>query len=186
MIFVEGTGRRLSVSGIITSLRYINVATLLRCSLSERRKAAMGLANGLKRWWSDQTAVRSFYALGPEEREALARDTGVSEGTLECIVARGSQAGAELPCILRTLSLDPARIARQHPELLRNMSITCSTCDAVKECRRDLQHGDASRTFKRFCPNAQDIDALENERWERRERLIERAVSQRSSRPRPA
>jgi hypothetical protein len=36
-IFVEGTGRRFSVSSITTSLCYINVATLLRCSLSGRR-----------------------------------------------------------------------------------------------------------------------------------------------------
>ena len=136
----------------------------------------MGILGSLRQWWSDHVAERAFYALNSQARGALARDNGLSEGDLERILARGSRGGQELPCLLRALTLDPAEIERRHPTLMRDMSITCSTCDAVKQCRRDLADGSASRAFKQYCPNAQEIDLLDRERWERRDKLIQEAI----------
>jgi hypothetical protein len=140
----------------------------------------MGLASGLRQWWSDRQAERDFYALSADERAALARDIGVSEQTLGHFIACGSEAGMELHRLLQALSLDPAQVKRQHATLLRSMSMTCATCAAVRECRRDLDAGCASRTFSSYCPNAREINALDQERWQNREMLISRAGRRRT------
>lgn len=112
----------------------------------------MSILGSLRQWWFDQEAERAFYALSSEEPETLARDNGFSEGDLERILVRGSRGGQELPCLLQALTLDPAVIERRRPTLMRDMSITCSTCDAVKQCRRglatDLRHAPSSSTAR--------------------------------------
>jgi len=140
----------------------------------------MGMVGNLRQWWSDRRAERAFWTLSSDERAALARDIGVSEQTLGHLITRGSQAGPELPRLLQALSLDPAQVKRQHATLLRSMSMTCSTCAAVRECRRDLDAGCASRTFRSYCPNAREIEGLDQERWQNREMLISRAGRRRA------
>jgi hypothetical protein len=120
----------------------------------------MDVAAKLRQWQRDWAAARSFERLGAGERDALARDLGLPEDTLDRIVSRGSGAGAELGRLLEALDLDPDHIGRAEPDVMRDMQITCSLCADVKECRSDLNRGIAGQTFQRYCPNAQTLAAL--------------------------
>jgi hypothetical protein len=120
----------------------------------------MDVAARLRQWQADWAAARKFDRLGADERDALARDLGLPEDTLERMVSRGSGAGAELPRLLHALDLDADQIGRAEPDVLRDLQVTCSQCADVKECRRDLDRGVAGQTFQRYCPNAQTLTAL--------------------------
>ncbi len=120
----------------------------------------MRLMEAFGQWRSDWSAQREFLALDRAEREALARDVGVAEDRLERALARGSRAGEELPRLLHALSLDRDVILRRHCGVLRDMQAVCSECPVVRSCRRRLDLGQASETYRAYCPNAETIDAL--------------------------
>ena len=124
----------------------------------------MGLAATIRQWRLNRVRTHEFDALGPDQREALARDIGVPEDVVARLVARGAQGDAELPRLMRALSLDPDRIRLEQPALMRDMSVTCSECAVVARCRRDLDCGQASLTYCGHCPNAETLRELRRER----------------------
>jgi hypothetical protein len=124
----------------------------------------MGLVATMRQWRSNRTLAHELDALGPDQREALARDIGVPEDVVVRLVARGAQAGAELPRLMGVLALDPERIRHERAALMRDMSVTCSECAAVARCRRDLGRGQASLTYRGYCPNAETLRELRGER----------------------
>jgi hypothetical protein len=127
-------------------------------------EVAVGLAATIRQWRSNRARANEFYALGPEQREAVARDIGVPEDVVARLVARGAQAGAELPRLMEALLLDPNWIGHWQAALMRDMSLTCSQCAVVARCRRDLDHGQASLTYRGYCPNAETLRELRGER----------------------
>ena len=124
----------------------------------------MGLAATIRQWRLNRVRTHEFDALESDQREALARDIGVPEDVVARLVARGAQGSAELPRLMRTLSLDPERIRLEQPALMRDMSVTCSECAVVARCRRDLDLGQVSLTYRGYCPNAETLRELRGER----------------------
>jgi hypothetical protein len=120
----------------------------------------MGVASAIERWRNDRAAARAYEKLGVEEREALARDLGLSEERLGRVVARGSRAGEELTRLLDAVDLDMGDIGRHDPDLLRDLQVTCSTCSVVKGCRRDLDAGVGHLVYQSYCPNAETVAEL--------------------------
>jgi hypothetical protein len=92
------------------------------------------------------------------------------------LVARGLHASRELPRLLRAIGIDPAVIGHKHPDLLRTMSLTCSTCCAKQVCQGDLKAGTARQRFGRYCLNAREINILDAELWKSREKAIQSAI----------
>ena len=124
----------------------------------------MGLTATIRQWRSNRARAREFDTLEPDQRETLARDIGVPEDVVVRLVARGAQGGAELPRLMRTLSLDPESIRHEQPALMRDMSVTCSECAVSARCRRDLECAQASLTYRGYCPNAETLRELRGER----------------------
>ena len=124
----------------------------------------MGLAATIRQWRSNRAQAHELDALGADQREALARDIGVPEDVVARLVARGAQGGAELPRLMRALSLDPEGIRHEQAALMRDMSVTCLECAVVARCRRDLDCGQASLTYRGYCPNAETLHDLRGER----------------------
>jgi hypothetical protein len=123
-------------------------------------EAIMGLTATIRQWQSSWARAHEFDALGPDQREALARDIGVPEDVMVRLVARGPQSGAELPRLMQALSLDPDRVRRTHPALMRDMSVTCSGCAVAARCRRHLDQGHARLLHGLYCPNAETLREL--------------------------
>jgi hypothetical protein len=126
-------------------------------------EAIMGLATAIRHWHSSRIRASERDALGPDQREALARDIGLPADVLGRLLARGNEAGAELTRLMETLSLNPDRVRRMQAALMRDMSVTCSECAAVARCRRELEGGRAASVYTEYCPNAETLGELRAE-----------------------
>jgi hypothetical protein len=123
----------------------------------------MTLANMIERWQVSWAQGHELDDLGPEEREALARDVGLPAQMLPSLIARGPDAAAELPRLMEALSLDVDRVRQVHAALMRDMSIVCSGCTAAVRCRSDLNYGQAASRYAGYCPNAETLQELKGE-----------------------
>jgi uncharacterized protein YjiS (DUF1127 family) len=126
-------------------------------------EVTMGLATAIKRWQSNRMRAQELDSLDQDQREALARDIGVSVDMLPVLIARGPEAAAELPRLMHALSLDTDRIRHIHATLMRDMSLTCSGCTAAVRCRHDLDQGQARAHYGEYCPNAETLQKLQEE-----------------------
>ena len=128
-------------------------------------EAIMGLASTIRQWQSRWARANEFAALEQDQREAMARDTGLSDDVLGSLMVQGPEAAAELPRLMRALGLNPERTERIHPTVMRDMSIVCSGCELKRLCRNDIDCGWAP-VVQRYCPNTHTIKALHRERYE--------------------
>lgn len=121
----------------------------------------MGLMTTISHWRSSRKGGRDLTSLDADGLGALARDVGLSPDQLTSLAARG--AGDRLPRLLDAIGLAPERVGRTHPDVMRDMSIICSGCEAARRCRRDLDRG-WMPVVQSYCPNAETIKALQAER----------------------
>jgi len=124
-------------------------------------EATMGLAETIRQWQLNWAQAHELDSLDQGQKDALARDIGVPAEMLPALIARGSEAAAELPRLMDALTLDPDRIRRIHAALMRDMSLTCSGCTAAVRCRDDLEFGQAQAHYAEYCPNAETLRELQ-------------------------
>ncbi len=125
----------------------------------------MGLAAAIRKWHSRWGQTYELGCLGRDQREALARDIGLSQDALEALVARGPEAAAELPLLMYALGLSPKSTKDTHPAVMRDMTVVCSGCKLKRRCQYDIDCGFAPVVL-RYCPNTSTIKALHRERYE--------------------
>ncbi len=63
-----------------------------------------------------------------------------------------------LPLMMAALYYDPAILPA---ELLNDFNRKCSDCNYKVRCQHDLESGDAYRTDKTYCPNAEMLYLLQ-------------------------
>ena len=119
--------------------------------------------SSFRSWVERQKDLCALDALGTEGRRDIAQDLSLSESTLCGLAARGPSASAELPKMLRAVSLDPKELSLTHPAVIRDMAVVCSECDEKSRCRSDLTLRIAAATYDEYCPNAETIEALQEE-----------------------
>jgi hypothetical protein len=125
----------------------------------------MGLAATIRKWHSRWGQTCELGCLGRDQREALARDIGLSQDALEALVARGPEGAAELPLLMRALGLSPGSTKDAHPAVMRDMTVVCSGCKLKHRCQNDIDCGLAPVVL-RYCPNTSTIKALHRDRYE--------------------
>lgn len=123
----------------------------------------MGLGTVIRQWQVNWAQAHELDSLDRDQREAIARDIGVSAEMLSVLAARGAEAAAELPRLMNALALDPDRIRHIHAALMRDMSLTCSGCTAAVRCRHDLDHGRATAHYADYCPNTETLQEMQGE-----------------------
>jgi hypothetical protein len=120
----------------------------------------MGLRTAIKRWQSNWMSAQELDSVDQDQRDALARDIGISAEMLPILVARGPEV-AELPRLIHVLALDSDRIRHVHATMMRDMSLTCSGGTAAIRCRHDLDQGRARTRYGEYCPNAETLQELQ-------------------------
>lgn len=125
----------------------------------------MSMMADIRSWWANRPPRTPLHDIELAEREALARDLGLDRDTLERIAASGPQAGRELHRMLVALKLDPEVVKKREPVLIRDMSMTYSTCLTVRDCRKHLDRGVARAVYQYTCPKAASIAMLEAQDW---------------------
>ena len=124
----------------------------------------MSIAGIIQGWLDRLSAAGEHAFLESEAPGTVARDLGITEGTLVALAAKRADGSAELPRMMRALALDPEQIRRRAPWIMRDMEVICSGCRGSRQCRRNLDRGQAGRNFGAFCPNEAMLTALREDR----------------------
>jgi hypothetical protein len=120
----------------------------------------MQLIQAYQTWRRRRATSRELDELGPDGRAAIARDIGVAEETLALAAAGRTSPPSELPRLMRLLALEPEIVERRHSSVMRDMRVVCACCAEASRCRKSLDRGRARSDFRRYCPNAETLDAI--------------------------
>lgn len=131
----------------------------------------MGIAELLKRPFVRWQAKRDRRFLDDRQCEQMARDIGLPKDILDRLMTDGARSNDELHQMMTVLGLDARDIRQGYAAQIRDMSVTCSGCTAVRRCHRELAGGTARTTYRDFCPNTEAFDELQRDVWcDRKER----------------
>jgi hypothetical protein len=132
------------------------------------------ISNAVSRWWRNWRAARSSMAMldacGAEETERIAHDVGVSASELRTLAGKWPDSAALLNRRLAALQLDPVEIGRSERRVLSDLQRVCTICVSSRECTHDLARDPDDPVWRQYCPNVVTLDALSEERLERRGR----------------
>ena len=98
----------------------------------------------------------------------IAKDLGVPLSDLRGLTAKGPDAANDVSTMLRVLSIDESTLAKGDPATMRDLQRTCMLCVQKGRCRHEFASFTAARNFHEFCPNAYTLDALLEQREQRR------------------
>jgi len=114
-------------------------------------------------WLKHRQEMRELRDMNSSDFARIARDLCVSPAELDEVVRRGPHASDELPRLLKALGIDEAALSRTQPVLQRDMMRVCAACRQKTLCNYDLDADTAAGHYEEYCPNASNIDGL-NER----------------------
>jgi hypothetical protein len=115
-----------------------------------------GVADFITRQRRRLASSREFDALTPAEVSSIARDLKLSKSSLRDLAA---QDGEPLPLVRMLAALH--KVMPPAGDLLaRDMQATCSLCHSKKRCNRELASRTAGANYRKFCPNAYNLDLL--------------------------
>jgi hypothetical protein len=129
--------------------------------------APASLLARLADWWRtlrQEHADLERLRAGGNGIEAVARDVGLSVSELCDVARKGRGASDLLRRRLSALGINAKRLTRAQPAVIRDLEKVCSLCGSKHRCAHDLANEPADPRWRKYCPNAQTIDALEDAR----------------------
>lgn len=134
---------------------------MIRTGMTADRSGAMrGVVQGFREWRERLRLRRELADLPASEQARLLHDLDLQPAQVGRTIA-GVEAPRELlPRMMAQYGLDPATVATESGAVSRDLRRTCSTCPAVRRCRRALRGGADVDECSRFCPNSGILDAL--------------------------
>ena len=121
---------------------------------------------GFATWWRNMRAVRAsvgeLEGCGKEVTQ-IARDLGLTPAELRNIASKGPGAADQLETRLEALHLNSAALRRDDPLVMRDLERVCTQCGSKYRCERDLARFPDDAVWRKYCPNATTLDALDNQ-----------------------
>jgi len=99
---------------------------------------------------------RELDALPPGEVSSIARDLKLSKSSLRELAAQER----DTPLLVRMLGSLQKAMPPSSDVLARDMQAVCSLCGSKGRCNRELATGTATANYRKFCPNAFNLDLL--------------------------
>jgi len=115
-----------------------------------------GVANFIARQSRRLASSRELDALTPAEVSSIARDLKVSKSSLRELAAQER----EPHLLVRMLGSLHKKMPSSGDVLTRDMQAVCSLCGSKGRCNRELATGTAAANYRKFCPNAFNLDLL--------------------------
>ena len=115
-----------------------------------------GVADFIDRQRRRLASARELDALTPAEMSSIARDLKLSKSTLRELAARGG----EPHLLVRMLGALHKKMPPAGDLMTRDMQAVCSLCRNKGRCNRELATGSAASNYRKFCPNAFNLDLL--------------------------
>ena len=104
--------------------------------------------------------VHELAGFDSNELTRVASDLGLTVAELRTLAGHGPGAANLLPKMLKALDIDADAVSRVEPMVMRDLQRVCSGCDHKKQCSEHIAAGDADRTYRAFCPNAETLTAV--------------------------
>ena len=120
-----------------------------------------GVLNAIAQWVNKyRAAVGVQGQCAPEQVMQTAKDLGVAPNQMRELMNKGPGAADLLEKMLLALHVDPQKIAKANPAVMRDLQRLCIACANKKQCSHELARGTAAEHFRDYCPNAFTLDAL--------------------------
>jgi hypothetical protein len=123
-----------------------------------------GILERLRRsWHRSMRRRRTLYELAacpPNELRRMASDVGLASDDLRQLCRSDHGESELLPQRLQLLGIDPEFVRQDAPPLFRDLARVCASCQASRQCARDLAHGDVQAGMTTNCLNGPSIDLL--------------------------
>jgi hypothetical protein len=113
-----------------------------------------------RNWCHSLAARAELRNLEPQQAQAIARDVGVSRSDLSALAGKWPDSADLLTRRTTALGIDPAALTRSYPAVARDLSKTCSLCEAKRQCRSDLAAAPVNPRVHDYCPNSDTLTAL--------------------------
>lgn len=94
----------------------------------------------------------------------LRANVGLSASELCDVARKGRDASDLLRGRLSALHINPKRLSRAQPAVMRDLEKVCSLCGSKHCCAHELANGPVAPRWREYCPNARTIDVLEDAR----------------------
>ena len=115
-----------------------------------------GVTNFIGRQRRQLAASRELDALTPAEMSSIASDLKLSKSALRKLAAQQR----EPQLLVRMLASLNKKMPPSGDVLTRDMQGVCSLCGSKGRCNRELATGTAAANYRKFCPNAFNLDLL--------------------------
>jgi len=123
--------------------------------------------DSLKRFSARIAAMTELRGLDDEQISQVAREFGVSRADLFTLLDN-DRSGDLLRQRLAEFQFSEELLAREHPDVLRDLQRVCGTCAATSRCASDFAaHRDSGRD--EYCPNSCTLYALKQEGLSRKD-----------------
>jgi hypothetical protein len=120
---------------------------------------ALGQDEGVGSHWFQDLCSRlgrlATFGRTGRKRESL------TQGELLALADKARNMSDLLPLRLAALRIDEAELARQNPQLLRDMQSACHLCDTKSHCTWDFVVDASNPRWEEYCPNARALRAVE-------------------------
>jgi hypothetical protein len=126
------------------------------------------IAGWFKKYGVVHGARNELGQCGPEEVVKIAKDLGLPADDFRGLTSKTCDAANDVSKMLWALSIDQSTLAKRDPATMRDLQRTCILCTRKGRCRQELAKHTAVWNFHEFCPNAYTLDALLEEKEQRR------------------
>lgn len=104
------------------------------------------------------------YRTDPAITGEMARDLSLTVSELYSLAAREAETpGLLLDKRLKSVGLRKDELAKDHPDVLRDLQRVCGGCTSAATCVKDFARTNGAADVPRYCPNEQTLQALVQE-----------------------
>jgi hypothetical protein len=118
-------------------------------------------STAVKGFMERRASVQEIDSMDAQDRNAFARDLGISAGELRVLAGHDKSAADLLVRRMQVLGFDPRDV---DPAVMRDLQRCCSQCTDKGLCIHELEDGPRNPTWPQYCPNKLTLAALKEER----------------------
>ncbi len=122
--------------------------------------AFAAIARWIGRYRDMVDPARQFESCTPEDVAAIAHDLAMTPADLMTLTRKGPDGARLLQRMLVALGVDPKKLGKDDPMVMRDLQRLCVSCGYKRQCEHDLVEGRAAQTYHDYCPNAYTLDLL--------------------------
>ncbi len=122
--------------------------------------AFAAIARWIGRYRDMVDPAHQFESCTPEDVAAIAHDLAMTPADLMTLTRKGPDGARLLQRMLVALGVDPKKLAKDDPMVMRDLQRLCVSCGYKRQCEHDLAEGKSAANYRDYCPNAYTLNLL--------------------------